>query len=185
MEFFSGGSLDKLLASNRDINERQRLLWARDIAKGVHHIHTAMEGIQIIHRDLSARNVLLKADMTAAICDFGMSRAKDDSATYAKTKNTFGPLKWMSPESILHSKYSTASDVFSYGVVLYEILSGEMPWRELSNMEAARQVVEGKRLPTPPNANKHLVSIMLRCWEQQPEKRPSTAEIVSLLEKIP
>eukprot|EP01114_Cavostelium_apophysatum_P001233 TRINITY_DN11049_c0_g1_i5.p1 TRINITY_DN11049_c0_g1~~TRINITY_DN11049_c0_g1_i5.p1 ORF type:complete len:755 (+),score=95.77 TRINITY_DN11049_c0_g1_i5:40-2304(+) len=183
MEFCGGGSLDKFLQNNVSIDTKQQIIWARDIARGMNHIHTALEGIQVIHRDLAARNVLLKDDLTAAICDFGMSRTKNDSSTYARTKTSLGPLKWMAPESILHNKYSTASDVFSYGVVLFEILSGKQPWREVGNAEAAHRVLEGKRLQRPPNSNEFLATIMEKCWDVNPDLRPSFAQIVSALEK--
>src|SRR5262249_30186555 len=110
---------------NPDINTKIRFIL--EIARGMYHLHTAISGRQIIHRDLAARNILLKKG-SCLVADFGMARMKEQNEAAGKTRQEFGPLKWMAPESFKEGHYSTKSDVFSFAVTVYEILAQTEPW---------------------------------------------------------
>eukprot|EP01114_Cavostelium_apophysatum_P014240 TRINITY_DN3642_c1_g2_i1.p1 TRINITY_DN3642_c1_g2~~TRINITY_DN3642_c1_g2_i1.p1 ORF type:complete len:755 (+),score=73.92 TRINITY_DN3642_c1_g2_i1:135-2399(+) len=182
-EFYGGGSLDRVIREVK-MEHRQQIRWALEIARGMFHLHNSVKGISIIHRDLAARNVLLSSNGTAAVCDFGMSRLKSDSEDYGKTLSMYGPLKWMAPESLSLRKYSTKSDVFSYGVVLYEICTGRAPWDKISNIEAAQRVIQGERLPIPESCERMFSELMKRCWAAEPDKRPDFGDIIKFFEEV-
>jgi serine/threonine protein kinase len=142
-----------------------------DIAKGMVHLHAS----NIIHRDLACRNILLDRG-TALVADFGLARLKEGEEE-GTTVNTVGPVKWMAPESLRDNKYSRKSDVFSYGVVLYEIFSQDSPWIGVSNLEAANRVMNGKRMEIPEEWPEVVRIIIRQAWEHNPENRPEFTEI--------
>lgn len=152
------------------------------ISKGVFHLHS--EGV--IHRDLAARNILLSADLEPKVGDLGMSRYLCGKEV-GQTSSTVGPLKWMAPESILDNVYSPQSDVWSFGVVCWEVITQEEPFPELSALQAASQVLHsGLRLHVPDESicPPTLASLMESCWATEPLKRPSFAVICSLLTQL-
>jgi len=136
-----------------------------------------------IVKDLSARNILLR-NGEAVITDFGLSRVKSSIDDYQRTQNNVGPLKWMSPESLFESKYSTKSDVFSFGVVIYEIITQEPPWKDINAVQAAGKVKDGYRMNLPENCNcpSGMKELMEKCWVQLPEDRPDFENISKILE---
>ena len=154
LEFCNHGSLQNYVYGRiSPLSISQQENFCLDICKGMYHLHC--EGI--IHRDLAARNILLQGTQENLICkitDFGMSRKllqinnqQDQDqvqATYQKTSTAKGPLKWMSPESLKEKKYSKYSDIWSFGIVLWEIMKGKEPFEELNNVEAAIKVIENE-----------------------------------------
>jgi c-src tyrosine kinase len=123
----------------------------------MHHLHSE----NIIHRDLAARNILIKREsMEVKVSDFGLSRQKDHHDTNV-TETQTGPLKWMAIEALRERKYSTKSDVWSYGVVMWELLCRSEPYPHLSAVHAAIAVIkDGLRLPIPDDAPPLFIKIM-------------------------
>ncbi|KAL6078326.1 Vascular endothelial growth factor receptor 3 [Balamuthia mandrillaris] len=182
-EFMAKGDLRHFLMSEEGeamVNYQMMVQMAREIAVGMCHLHS--EGI--IHRDLAARNLLLTEEFTIKISDFGLSRLKRDTETEEQTtKSEVGPLKWMAPESISQQMYSQKSDVWSYGVVLWEIVNfGEEPYPHLSLVQAALAVVDQRATPEiPEDIPEVLQGIMKACWQYDPKDRPTMDDIVSML----
>jgi len=149
------------------------------------HLHCGIPGKEVIHRDLATRNVLLKNGV-AVITDFGLSRVKSSTDDYQKTQQNVGPLKWMSPESLFENKYSTKSDVFSFGVVIYEIITQDPPWKDLNPSQAVGKISHGYRMVFPENCDcpPDLKRLMENCWAQLPEDRPDFKEICKYIETM-
>lgn len=125
-----------------------------------------------VHRDLATRNCLVGEDLVVKIGDFGMSRDVYSTDYYRVGRHTMLPVRWMPPESILYRKFTVESDIWSYGVVLWEIFTfGKQPWYELSNHEVIQQVTSGKLLSKPKGCPEDVYSIMLSCWHQNPQER--------------
>jgi len=184
-DYCNGGSLSEYLKNHPKIPISEKIQFIKDIAKGMLHLHCAAPGKEVIHRDLASRNILLKNGV-AIITDFGLSRVKASIDDYQKTQNNVGPVKWMSPESLFENKYSTKSDVFSFGVVIYEILTQDPPWKDLNPAQAVGKVSHGYRMVLPESCEcpPALKDLMEKCWVQLPENRPDFEEICEILEKI-
>ncbi|CAN7986644.1 unnamed protein product, partial [Ixodes hexagonus] len=125
-----------------------------------------------VHRDLATRNCLVGDMLVVKIGDFGMSRDVYSTDYYRVGRHTMLPIRWMPPESILYRKFTVESDVWSFGVVLWEIFAlGKQPWYELSNHEVIQQVTSGKLLGKPEECPDEIYQIMLSCWKAQPQDR--------------
>ncbi|KAL6062207.1 Vascular endothelial growth factor receptor 2 [Balamuthia mandrillaris] len=178
-EFLPMGDLLSYVLKNADsIDNQQMIRWAVDIAAGMGHLHH--EGIT--HRDLAARNLLLTAELRVKVSDFGLSRKARDGGAH-KTQSEIGPLKWMAPEAIQDQIYSEKSDVWSYGVCLWEIVTrGEEPFKGMAPVKAALHICErGIKLDIPESAPTVLAEIITQCWATQPEERPTFKEIGNML----
>jgi tyrosine-protein kinase Tec len=181
-EFCDGGSLrDRLVADHkaRTLDVGQLVRWALECASGVLHLHQS----NIVHRDLAARNLLLQGGVVK-VADFGLSRnAVEDGNT---TKTDTGPLKYMAPESLAEQTYSPKSDVWSYGVVLWELFSGgKMPFEKMTPAQVAMGVVMDRlRLERPGKCPDDAYAVMLECWTDAPTDRPSMQRVLRLLEPI-
>ncbi|PRP88002.1 LRR receptor-like serine/threonine-protein kinase GSO1-like [Planoprotostelium fungivorum] len=173
LEYCEGGSLYTYLRKDPvDMDVKRHFV--RGIALGMLHLHKE----NIIHRDLAVRNILLTKHLDPKVCDFGLSREVSAPDSASLTSSISGPVKWISPEAIMHKQYSTKSDVFSFGVVIWEILTQSDPWPELTLMECAFVVVtENKRLSLQPYFPPDLQTLMTECWKKEPEERPSFNEI--------
>jgi len=124
-----------------------------------------------IHRDLAARNVLVGENYICKVADFGLARVIKEPFYITEDKKI--PYKWSAPEAISHGKFSNKSDVWSFGVLLYEILTyGSAPYPAFSNQETYQQVTNGYRMPAPPTCPSSLYKIMLECWSAEPADRP-------------
>jgi len=174
MEYCAGGSLDKLLfATNVALSDKQKIRLIRGIAAGMLHLHK----YNIIHRDLAARNILLTANADPKISDFGMSYIIE-RASEQQISNDFGPVCWMAPESLAHRSYSEKSDVWSFGIVVYEIVAQCEPHKNENILDIAVKIRdEGLTPQIPSNCPSHLKELMELCWNKQPERRP-TFEII-------
>ncbi|XP_054433096.1 vascular endothelial growth factor receptor 1 [Pteronotus mesoamericanus] len=136
-----------------------------------------------IHRDLAARNILLSENNVVKICDFGLARDIYKNPDYVRKGDTRLPLKWMAPESIFDKIYSTKSDVWSYGVLLWEIFSlGGSPYPGVQmDEDFCSRLKEGMRMRAPEYATPEIYQIMLDCWHRNPRERPRFAELVEKL----
>uniref|UniRef100_H3C956 Tyrosine-protein kinase n=1 Tax=Tetraodon nigroviridis TaxID=99883 RepID=H3C956_TETNG len=130
-----------------------------------------LEEQKSIHRDLAARNVLVGEDYTCKVGDFGLARVIKEPFYITEDKKI--PYKWTAPEAISHGKFSNKSDVWSFGILLYEITTyGGVPYPAMSVQEAYQQVTAGYRMPAPAKCPHFLYQIMLKCWAAEPDDRP-------------
>ncbi|XP_048667837.1 platelet-derived growth factor receptor beta [Marmota marmota marmota] len=139
-----------------------------------------------VHRDLAARNVLICEGKLVKICDFGLARDIMRDSNYISKGSTFLPLKWMAPESIFNSLYTTLSDVWSFGILLWEIFTlGGTPYPELPmNEQFYNAIKRGYRMAQPAHASAEIYEIMQKCWEEKFEVRPPFSQLVLLLERL-
>ena len=160
----------------RPVATKDLLCWAYQVAKGMEYL----DNQRVMHGDLACRNVLLADNNVIKICDFGL--AKDIYKTDTYRKKTDGPLpvKWMAIESLQDRIFSTQSDVWSYGIVLWEMFSlGQTPYPGMAVNEVFyNRLKDGYRMEKPPLCPNSVYSIMLKCWDGNPEKRPSFTKLV-------
>jgi len=182
LELCSLGSLNKLLKSQQiEITSTFQIEILLGIARGVSHLHKH----NIVHRDLASRNILLSSyDIGGVkVSDFGLARSLG-LLEIGETKSLIGPIKWMSPESISLKKYSRESDSWSFGVVIYEVVSGKAPFEGLTNLQVMQGVVKDRATVTPPiNCLNCLSKLIQDCCNYSPENRPSFQLICNTLEK--
>lgn len=156
-------------------------VFALQVARGMAHLAS----FGIIHRDLAARNVLLDTDFTCKICDFGLARDVEGVDVYERTSKGPLPVRWMAPEALEDNCYTRKSDVWSYGVVLWEIVTlGATPYSGMSAMEVMRQVLNGFRLSRPIHCKEEMYELMVRCWMKVADSRPTFADIVTHHEEL-
>jgi predicted Ser/Thr protein kinase len=180
LEFCDGGSLDNILFDDpNDLPMAKKLAWIQGIARGVLHLQSN----NIVHRDLAARNVLLHRG-EAKITDFGMSRVVDEGKK-GTTTSDIGPIRWMAPESIANKEYSTKSDVWSFAVIMYEIISRQEPHVAGDPLEIAVKIRDQGATPgIPDECPEPLATIMQRCWTKEAQQRPTFQEITDYLDKV-
>ncbi|XP_041701920.1 tyrosine-protein kinase SRK3 [Coregonus clupeaformis] len=143
-----------------------------------------LEDRHIVHRDLAARNILVGDDLVCKVADFGLARIIKDSV-YTASRSTKIPVRWTAPEAALYQRFSVKSDVWSFGVLLYEMMSrGKMPYDGKSNTEVLELLSTGYRLPCPSRCPPNIYRIMLECWNPEASKRPSFHALHSQLDTI-
>lgn len=145
-----------------------------------------LEKNRIVHRDLAARNVLLSDHHTTKICDFGLSRDVYEQNLYQKSnRGDPMPVKWMALESLKHRIYTTQSDVWSFGVLLWEIMMlGECPYPTISSSRLYEVLCRGYRMPRPTLCCNTLYEVMLACWQPNPANRPKFGTIKNTIDGI-
>eukprot|EP00731_Ephydatia_muelleri_P017701 Em0010g799a len=183
MELMPGGSLlDYLRKKAAQMSKGKLLHMSIDACSGMEYL----ESKNCIHRDLAARNCLVGENDIVKISDFGMSREQDDGIyTVHSGGSRQIPIKWTAPESLNCGTYTSASDVWSFGVLLWEVYSsGSAPYPGMSNTEAKNQVDSGYRMPPPPGCPKEVHSIMNRCWMYEPEDRPNFTGVLEMLKAL-
>ncbi|RZF42277.1 hypothetical protein LSTR_LSTR003895 [Laodelphax striatellus] len=143
-----------------------------------------LESKKFVHRDIAARNVLVSSHYCVKLADFGLSRWVEDQSYYKASKGKL-PIKWMAPESISFRRFTTASDVWMFGVCIWEILMvGVKPFEGVKNNDVLGKIENGERLPLPPRCPPNLYSLMSLCWSFEPSKRPTFKEIREALNEI-
>lgn len=141
--------------------------------------------LQIIHRDLAARNVLVGENQVCKVADFGFARDVIASHVYERKSEGRLPIRWMAPESLYDNIFSVKSDVWSFGVLIWEVVTlGSTPYPGLAAAEVMRRVRDGYRLDKPDHCRRELYNIMYYCWDKDPKERPTFNELVTLLEPL-
>ncbi|CAF3631267.1 unnamed protein product [Rotaria socialis] len=179
-EYMENGSLDAYLRANEgnkclDALQLTRML--RGIASGMKYL----SDMKYVHRDLAARNILVNKDLICKVADFGLSREIDDGDSYT-TKGGKIPIRWTAIEAIDYRKFTSASDVWSFGVLCWEVVSfGERPFWNWSNQDVIKAIKNSYRLPPPMGCPDVLYKLMLICWNEEYLERPKFTDIVQQL----
>ncbi|XP_071697740.1 serine/threonine-protein kinase STY13-like [Rutidosis leptorrhynchoides] len=177
-EYAKGGSVRQFLTKrqNRSVPLKLAVKQALDVARGMEYVH----GLGLIHRDLKSDNLLISADKSIKIADFGVARI--EVQTEGMTPET-GTYRWMAPEMIQHRPYTQKVDVYSFGIVLWELMTGMLPFQNMTAVQAAFNVVnKGVRPTIPHDCLPVLGEIMTRCWDGNSDLRPPFGEVIRMLE---
>uniref|UniRef100_A0A8C1YGJ2 receptor protein-tyrosine kinase n=1 Tax=Cyprinus carpio TaxID=7962 RepID=A0A8C1YGJ2_CYPCA len=182
-EYMENGALDKYLKDHDgEMPSFQLVGMLRGIAAGMKYL----SDMSYVHRDLAARNILVNSNLECKVSDFGLSRVLEDEpeGTYTTSGGKI-PIRWTAPEAIAYRKFTSASDVWSFGIVMWEVMAfGERPYWDMSNHEVMKAINEAFRLPAPMDCPSAVYQLMLQCWLQDRSKRPRFGDIVSILDKL-
>ncbi|KAL9449617.1 hypothetical protein AB3S75_011525 [Citrus x aurantiifolia] len=177
-EYMPGGSLYDYLHKNHNVLKLSQLLrFAIDICKGMEYLHQS----NIIHRDLKTANLLMDTHNVVKVADFGVARFQNKGGVMTAETGTY---RWMAPEVINHQPYDQKADVFSFAIVLWELVTAKVPYDSMTPLQAALGVRQGLRPDLPENAHPKLIDLMQRCWDAVPDNRPSFSEIKLELEVL-
>uniref|UniRef100_A0A8C5BS35 non-specific protein-tyrosine kinase n=1 Tax=Gadus morhua TaxID=8049 RepID=A0A8C5BS35_GADMO len=176
MELYPFGELGSYLAKKQDeLTNITLVLFSLQICKALVYLG----GVNMVHRDIAVRNVLVASADCVKLGDFGLSRYIEEEEYY-KASVTRLPIKWMAPESINFRRFTSASDVWMFAVCLWEILSrGQQPFFWLENRDVINQLEQGIRLPKPEQCPPALYSLMTRCWSYDPRERPTFTDLLN------
>ncbi|XP_058248870.1 ephrin type-A receptor 7 isoform X3 [Hemibagrus wyckioides] len=205
IEYMENGALDAFLRKHDgQFTVIQLVGMLRGIAAGMRYL----SDMGYVHRDLAARNILVNSNLVCKVSDFGLSRVIDDDpeAVYTTTGKMQAvmnlmftpatdlrfteqggkiPVRWTAMEAIQYRKFTSASDVWSYGIVMWEVMSyGERPYWDMSNQDVIKAIEEGYRLPAPMDCPPGLHQLMLDCWQKERADRPKFDQIVAILDKM-
>ncbi|CAH1117481.1 unnamed protein product [Phaedon cochleariae] len=194
MEFMLYGDLKNYLLARRhlvksknvdeseEVSSKRLTNMAMDVARGLSYLAE----MKFVHRDIASRNCLINAQRTVKIGDFGMTRAMFDNDYYKFTRRGMLPVRWMSPESLALGVFTPASDVWSFGVLLYEIITfGSFPFQGKSNAQVLELVKEGHVLDIPKGVKPQLVGLIKSCWKQESKERPTASQMVEFFANNP
>ncbi|KAG4135677.1 hypothetical protein ERO13_D08G231000v2 [Gossypium hirsutum] len=181
-EFLPRGSLYKILhRPHSRIDEKQRIKMALDVARGMNCLHASIP--TIVHRDLKSPNLLVDKNWTVKVCDFGLSRLKHN--TFLSSKSTAGTPEWMAPEVLRNEPSNEKCDVYSFGVILWEIATLRLPWSGMNPMQVVGAVgFQNRRLDIPKELDPLVARIIWQCWQTDPSLRPSFAELTVALRSL-
>nr|XP_033778221.1 ephrin type-B receptor 2 isoform X6 [Geotrypetes seraphini] len=184
-EFMENGSLDSFLRQNDgQFTVIQLVGMLRGIAAGMKYL----ADMNYVHRDLAARNILVNSNLVCKVSDFGLSRFLEDDTsdpTYTSALGGKIPIRWTAPEAIQYRKFTSASDVWSYGIVMWEVMSyGERPYWDMTNQDVINAIEQDYRLPPPMDCPSALHQLMLDCWQKDRNHRPKFGQIVNTLDKM-
>ncbi|KAL6183277.1 hypothetical protein ACLB2K_044688 [Fragaria x ananassa] len=181
-EFLPRGSLYRLLhRPNNQLDERRRLRMALDAARGMNYLHNCTP--VIVHRDLKSPNLLVDKNWVVKVCDFGLSRMKN--STFLSSRSTAGTAEWMAPEVLRNEPSDEKCDVYSYGVILWELSTMQQPWGGMNPMQVVGAVgFQHRRLDIPNDIDPAIGDLIKRCWQTDPKLRPSFAEIMAILKPL-
>ncbi|XP_072041377.1 uncharacterized protein [Amphiura filiformis] len=195
LEYMAKGTLHQVLISSRQscdahtceretpsspslrLSQTQLMQFAEQVANGMKFITS-----KCVHRDLAARNVLVSEDLICKVSDFGLAREEEE---YHRKSDINLPLRWMSIESLVKGIHTKESDVWSFGILLWEIVTlGARPYPDMGTRVISSEIQQGYRMPRPEHCVQELYDIMSACWASNPKDRPTFAEIIENLERI-
>ncbi|KAB2001367.1 hypothetical protein ES319_D12G297900v1 [Gossypium barbadense] len=181
-EFLHRGSLYRLIhRPNNQLDERRRLRMALDTARGMNYLHNCTP--MIVHRDLKSPNLLVDRNWVVKVCDFGLSRMKH--STYLSSMSTAGTAEWMAPEVLRNEPSDEKCDVYSFGVILWELSTLQQPWKGMNPMQVVGAVgFQHRRLDIPDDIDPAIAEIIRKCWHTDPKLRPTFAEIMAALKPL-
>ncbi|KAM0968172.1 hypothetical protein FF1_016628 [Malus domestica] len=181
-EFLPRGSLYRLLhRPNSQLDERRRMRMALDVAKGMNYLHTSNP--TVVHRDLKSPNLLVDKNWNVKVCDFGLSRTKHH--TFLSSKSTAGTPEWMAPEVLRNEPANEKCDVYSFGVILWELATCCVPWKGLNPMQVVGAVgFQNRRLEIPEEIDPVVAEIIRDCWQTEPNLRPSFSQLMVRLRRL-
>jgi serine/threonine protein kinase len=194
LPFMANGDLRSYLMSKRDpsvstrithfpegLDEQRALGMCLDVARGMEYLSNS----SFVHRDLAARNCMVSGELTVHIADFGLSRDVYSKDYYRMGTKTMLPVKWMAPESLADNIFTVKSDVWSFGVVCWEVFSlGSTPYPGVGNHEVSDYIGGGHRLKIPKLCPPEIYHIMEQCWSEDSNRRPDFSHLVLQLEKV-
>ncbi|KAM4099360.1 hypothetical protein ACJW30_07G152800 [Castanea mollissima] len=177
-EYMSGGSVYDFLHKQKGVFKLPSLIRvAIDVSKGMDYLRKN----NIIHTDLKAANLLMDVIEDVQVADFGVARVKTQSGVMTAETGTY---QWMTPEVLEHKPYNHKADVFSFAIVLWELLTGKLPYEYLTPLQAAVGVVQkGLRPIIPKHTHPKLAELLEKCWRQDPALRPDFSEIIEILQQ--
>uniref|UniRef100_A0A8C3V349 receptor protein-tyrosine kinase n=1 Tax=Catharus ustulatus TaxID=91951 RepID=A0A8C3V349_CATUS len=181
-EYMENGALDKFLREKEgEFGVIQLVGMLRGIAAGMKYL----ANMNYVHRDLAARNILVNSNLVCKVSDFGLSRVLEDDpeATYTTSGGKI-PIRWTAPEAISYRKFTSASDVWSYGIVMWEAVKARSFQTKPFWGSVMKAINEGFRLPAPLDCPSAIYQLMMQCWQQERCRRPKFADIVSILDKL-
>ncbi|XP_061756352.1 tyrosine-protein kinase SRK2 [Nerophis ophidion] len=182
-ELMKNGSLLEYLQKNKGatLQLSDQIEMAAQVASGM----AFLELQNYIHRDLAARNVLVGENNICKVADFGLARVFQHDSVYAAREGTKLPVKWTAPEAIRSNIFTIKSDVWSFGILLYEIMTfGKMPYPDMSNFQVLQKVPQGYRMPRPQNCPKEMYDIMMDCWKDDEHERSTFETLQWKLEEF-
>jgi len=176
LEFAEKGSLEEWIRKKK-LSQQEKLQITKELIFAMRYL----EGVEVIHRDLAARNILVNKAEQVMISDLGMSRKMD----YYRSTGKEIPIRWSAPESLKYRKYSHHSDVWSFGVLMWEVFTdGMLPYYQYSNEEVCNLIVQGTKLEKPIDCTDEIYNIMQSCWALDENDRPAFQKIFERLAQI-
>ncbi|KRZ79183.1 Fibroblast growth factor receptor 3 [Trichinella papuae] len=169
------------LRNRKLLTHKELVMYAHQIARGMEHLSSK----KCIHRDLAARNVLVTEDFVLKIADFGLARDLKEIDYYKKTSDGRLPVKWMAPEALFDHIYTVQSDVWSFGILVWEIMTlGGNPYPSVPVEKLFILLKRGHRMEKPRHCSNEVYQMMLDCWSDRPDDRPTFSEIVQYLDRL-